>query len=292
MFYKSINKNVIITGDNMAVPLMEDGNETNSPMFVHLRQLICPLEACKRKGRSKLHTLLTKAKPLCLHTIVGLVSNVPAESTDSKLVDHQIDFKLTVNKVIHKVKNGFPTSFRLLEEGSFLVESKTFVAGLLSSGDNLEDRIPQKCDTCHCDLEDWKRKPARSYLISLGAIKKITIPVKRCPKCSCAFYPDIYSKGVICIHNKIMLSADFLLDLINVLKAGGGMIETIQLRLKLLGSAEGWSVEDIEKDITSLSIKLEKAAIAFASVLIGESDLEQVSCYLCGACPKIVSSGM
>ena len=67
------------------------------------------------------------------------------------------------------------------------------------------------------------------------------------------------------------------------------MIETIQERIRLLGGASG--IEEVEKDISSISIKLEKATIAMATILIGVSDLDDVLCYICGACPKIVSSG-
>ena len=281
-----------ILGQNVVVPLFYDGDGYTSPLYVHLKDLVCPIEACKRKGRSKMHTLISKAKPLCLHTIVGLVSGVPVEKETSKQVEHEIDFKGTVKKVLQRVKHEFPPSYRLLEEGNFLMESKNFVSKLFSSEDDLEERIPKQCDSCRVGLEVWKRKMPRSYLISLGAIKKVKIPVKICPLCHCAFYPDLYKNGVIFLHNKVMLSADFLMDLLNVLKAGSGMIETIQLRIRLLGNAAGISTEEISTDITALSIKLEKSAIAFGAIIIDERDLDDVTCYLCGACPKIVSTGM
>ena len=270
--------------------MMYDANDLTSPMFVHLRELVCTLGACKTKGRSKMHTLISKAQPLCLHSIIGHVANVKLKKKDTKEVHHQIDYKLTIKKVIQKVKSEFPPSFRLLEEGNFLKDSKAFVDDLYSSGAELESRIQEKCDECTSGLELWKRKTPQSYFITLGALKKITIPVKRCPSCHIAYYPDLYSNGLICLHNSLMISVDFLFDMINSIKTGSGMIETIQHRITLMARAGGLSVDDV--DVSNLSIKLEKAAIAFAAVIITEEDLDNVSCYLCGACPKIVSSGM
>ena len=281
-----------ILGQNVAVPLFYDGDGYNSPLYVHLKDLVCPLEDCKKKGRSKKHALIDKAKPLCLHMIVGLVSDVTAEKEKTKQVVHEIDFKGTVKKDIQRVKEEFPKSYRLLEEGKFLMESNNFVTKLFSSELELEEKIPKICNSCKVVLEVWKRKTPRSYLISLGGIKKVSIPVKVCPLCRCAFYPDLYANGIIFLHNKDMVSVDLLMDLLNVLKAGGGMIETIQLRIRLLGNAAGITIEEISTDLTASSIKLEKATIAFGAIMITEKDLDEVTCYFCGACPKIVSTGM
>ena len=122
-------------------------------------------------------------------------------------------------------------------------------------------------------------------------MKKVQIPVKWCPKCHRAFYPNLYEKGLISLHNKFLISADFLLDLVNTLKTGGALIETIQQRIRLLGATSDIDIEEVETDLSSMSIKLEKSTIALACVLIRVSDLDQVLCYLCGAAPKIVSSG-
>ena len=151
--------------------------------------------------------------------------------------------------------------------------------------------VPSKCDTCSCELEVWKRKLPRSYLITLGTIKKIKIQVKLCPSCRVAFYPDLYDKGLISLHNKLMVSFDFILDLINILRTGGAMIETIQNRIRLLGGASGIGIREVETDISSINIKLEKFAIAVANIFVRVPDLNDVMCYICGACPKIVASG-
>lgn len=88
-----------------------------------------------------------------------------------------------------------------------------------------------------------------------------------------------------------MVSFDLILDLINILKTGGAMIETIQNRIRLLACASGIAIEEAETDISSISIKLEKSTIAVASIIIPTSDLNKVLCYICGICPKIVTSG-
>ena len=165
---------------------------------------------------------------------------------------------------------------------------------LVSSEKNLKkalQQIPENCDTCLIKLSIWKNKTPKAFLLSLGALKKVDIPVKWCPSCFCAFYPELYSQGIVFLHNKIMLTIDLLMDLINVLKTGASMIETISQRIKLLGCIAGFSTEEMETDLNNTAIKVEKATIALASILIGVDDLDDVCCYLCGACPKIVSSG-
>ena len=272
------------------VPLMIDASESTSPLFLHLRNIVCPLPSCRRKGRSKVHSLITKAQPLCLHTILAYVANIKPKKEAVKQVEHQIDYKLTVKYVIKKVRSDFPPNFRELEDGNFLTESRVFVNQLYQSGDEMDKNLPNSCDLCKCDLEVWKRKPPVSYLMTLGGLKKISIPVRRCPSCHCAYYPDLYTKGVICLHNSVMVSVDYLLDMINALKSSSSMIETIQARIRLAAKADGLDVDEI--DVSNLSIKLEKSAIALAAVLIKEVDLDLVCCYLCGVCPKLVSSGM
>ena len=135
----------------------------------------CPLEACKQKGRSKMHTLISKAKPLCLHEILAIAAAVPVKKT-TKPVEHRINFKDTVKKVIKNIGTLFPSSFRSFEDGKFLAASKTYVDKMISSEEDLENSlkwsVPTMCDTCHCNLEEWKHKSPRSYLITLGKLSE------------------------------------------------------------------------------------------------------------------------
>ena len=121
-----------------------------------------------------MHTLLSKANPLCLHTILAYVADTTKESDKSpKSIEHKINFKGTVEKVIKNIQANFPASFRSCEEGEFLATSKRFVDKILKSDVELNKSlqcVPDKCDTCFCTLEEWKSKSPRSYLITLGKL--------------------------------------------------------------------------------------------------------------------------
>ena len=124
----------------------------------------------------------------------------------------------------------------------------------------------------------------------MGHIKEVNICVKTCPKCKRAFYPEFYQNGLIFVHNKFVLTIEAILDILNSLKNGSSLIETIKDKLLLLGQLAGIPNDLIEKDITNNSIKLEKVVIAVANILVTGEDLDDVTCYLCGNCPKIVST--
>jgi hypothetical protein len=144
---------------------------TSIYVYFVFRQLICPLDGCKQTGKSKMHTLISKARPLCLHTILALAADASGQKKETKPVEHQLNFKATVEKVVKQIKDNFPSTFRSCEEGKFLASSKTFLDVLVSSEDTssrILQSLPTECDTCGCPLEEWKRKSPRSYLITLG----------------------------------------------------------------------------------------------------------------------------
>ena len=121
--------------------------------FLFSRQLICPLEGCKKKGRSKMHTLLSKARPLCLHTILAITADASGDKKEIKTVEHLIDYRGTVEYVIEQIQSNFPTSFRSLEEGKFLSASKTFVDKMITSDESLINSlqcVPANCCRCCC----------------------------------------------------------------------------------------------------------------------------------------------
>ena len=120
-----------------------------------------------------MHTLLSKANPLCLHTILVHAADTPAEKEKSKNIQHKINHKGTVEKVIRNVQSHFPGTFRSCEEGEFAAQSKSFLDKILQSDVELQKSlqcVPKKCDTCSCPLEEWKSKSPRSYLITLGKL--------------------------------------------------------------------------------------------------------------------------
>jgi hypothetical protein len=114
--------------------------------------------------------------------------------------------------------------------------------------------------------------------------------VRKCPQCKIAYYPDYTPNGILFIHNKFMLSLELVLELSHVLQLGGSFIEAIKKKFLLLGQVEGLEAETLERDLTSNSIKLEKTVIAVVSMLVKGVDMDQAVCYLCGICPKIVST--
>lgn len=126
--------------------------------------------------------------------------------------------------------------------------------------------------------------------MTMGHLKEITIELKVCPKCRRAFYPEFYQNGVLFIHNKFMLTIETILDLNNALQTGGGFIEAVKKKMLLLGKLEGLTQTALEKDLTNNVLKLEKIVIAVMSLMVTGSDLDDVVCFTCGNCPKIVST--
>ena len=122
----------------------------------------------------------------------------------------------------------------------------------------------------------------------MGHLKEIKIRVKVCSKCRRAFYPEFYENGIIFLHNKFMVTIETILDLNQVLQTGGSFVEAIKKKLRLLGQLEGLSKEALETDLNSCALKLEKIVIAVMSLMVKGSDLDDVLCYICGNCPKIV----
>ena len=114
--------------------------------------------------------------------------------------------------------------------------------------------------------------------------------MKICLRCKRAYYPDYYQNGILFIHNKFMVSLEVILEFLHVLQLGGSFIEAIKKKFLLLGQLEGLDRESTERDLTSNSIKLEKTVLAVMSILVNGSDMDNVVCYLCGNCPKIVNT--
>ena len=202
---------------------------------------------------------------------------------------HYIDFSLTIKDVIAQIKNGFPQSYKDCQESDFVTRSRTFVDSLVVMPEKLEQilqTIPSKCRYCDHPLHDWSHKEAKSYFLSVGHLKEIKIRVKVCSECRRAFYPEFYENGLIFLHNKFLVTIESILDMINVLQTGGSLIEAIRKKVSLLGQLEGLKKEGLETHNNAL--KLEKSAIAVMSLLVRGSDWDDVVCYICGVCPKIV----
>ena len=125
--------------------------------------------------------------------------------------------------------------------------------------------------------------------LSLGHLVEIEIPVKFCSKCRRAFYPEMYTQGIFPLHNRFLLTVDFLLDFKNTLLQGSSCIEAINQKLVLLAMCEGISSQ-FESNLSNHCKNIEMACIAIISLLITPADMDHVICLICGVCPKIVNS--
>ena len=205
----------------------------------------------------------------------------------------KIDRDLTVEFVADKIVEHFPT----LSSGKsdFLQKNRRYVE-LLSSSEIINNEMvrmmPTTCPKCvRPSLLSWPFKAKTAYFLSMGQLKKINIPVRTCPTCRRAFYPQMYEHGLFTIHNKAMISVDFLLDFDNMMDSGSGLIESIKNRIMLMGQREGISVEDLKTNITNVSKDTEKMCCAVLSLLVTGVDMDAVVCLICGVCPKIINSG-
>jgi hypothetical protein len=131
------------------------------------------------------------------------------------------------------------------------------------------------------------QKP-KSYFLSMGHLREITINLKVCGKCRRAYYPEFCQNGLLFVHNKFLITLEAILDLNHLLQTGGSFIEAVKKKFLLLGQLEGLEKEAVERDLTNNALKLEKTVIAVMSLIVAGSDLDDVICYVCGSCPKIV----
>ena len=60
----------VLPGGNVVVPLLGTEKDQYTTDFVHVRNLKCTLEKCKKK-KSKSHTLVVKGQPVCRHSLLG-----------------------------------------------------------------------------------------------------------------------------------------------------------------------------------------------------------------------------
>lgn len=195
------------------------------------------------------------------------------ESKSTKEVHHNLDYHLTVQTFMAKIREKFPPSFKCLREGEFVKNSRSFVDSLLASNEKLQqvlETLPSSCEFCGTPLVNWIFKNPKSYLITLGHIKEIKVKVKTCKTCKRAFYPDYYQNGILFVHNKFMLGIETIMDILNNLKQNGSLIESIKDKLLLLGQLEGLDPDVIKTDLTNNSVRLEKLVIAVSN-LIGQS---------------------
>lgn len=264
-----------LPGNNFAVPSLFDKTHENPLEFIHLRNLTCPLNVCKEK-RSKLHTLMKKEGPICLHTLIVTSITTPdgeekqAQSASKSAPNPKIDRDLTTKFVVQKIKEFFP-SMTDETRTQFLAFNRKFTTSLVQSEDlssEINKHVPSTCQFCvNTDLVDWPYQPSRSFFMSMAYLSEIQIHVKTCPLCKIAYYPDLYDKGLFPIHNKFLLSYDLLMDVYNLLVTSSSLVENIAEKIILLGKCNGVSEDILSISQSNNAKNIEKASIAIIAAL-------------------------
>ena len=113
-------------------------------------------------------------------------------ATSAKVKNPKINRELTIKLVVHNISLHFPTMSKITST-DFVNRSRMYVEKLVSSdarNRTIEEHSRKFCTSCTKKaLEDWPFKPKHAYLLSLGHLVKIEIPVKFCRKCKRLFYP-------------------------------------------------------------------------------------------------------
>ena len=130
----------------------------------------------------------------------GLTEETSEEKDNAR---HEMDRDGTVDLVIDLVLEHFPTATE--DDTNFLIHNKKYIESLLGKSNieaELAKNIPQVCPRCNGAVVKWKHKTKNSFLVSLGEIQNVVIPVNQCRKCFILLYPQLYNVGLIPLHNK------------------------------------------------------------------------------------------
>ena len=83
----------------------------------------------------------------------------------------------------------------------------------------IEDMLPTVCGNCGGDkMEVWPYPAKNPVLISSGQMMKTCIPVLVCT-CGTANYPDVTPHGLFPVHNKCLITVDFLVEIRNFISS-------------------------------------------------------------------------
>ena len=263
----------ILPDNNLAVPSLGEKSHESPLDFIHIRNLKCPLNKCKELG-SKLHTLLKKEGPICFHTLLGhctqaQLSTKDTSSKEKKKAVPKVDRDSTVKFIVENIQKEFPTMSQI--KTAFLVKNCKYVQYLLQAEDINEEiskHIPSECPSCPgFKLIDWPYPAKKAFLVSIGAFKEIKVGMKTCPGCRTGYYPNLYSKGLLPLNNKFLLSYDLILDLYNLNATGSSLIEIIEDKFLLLGMCHGYNEESLKTNLSNNAKMIEKVVIATVSTM-------------------------
>ena len=276
----------ILPGNNVVVPSMMKRSHDNPCEFLHIRNLQCPLQACKDKKKTKVRTLIKKDKPLCLHTLLADCTKLleaetiaeetnPGEATSAKASTRpkpgpKIDRDSTAKYIHDKIKEHLPT---MSSQGAsdFLVNNYNFTRGLLLNqniSEVINQTIPSECKFCEdSELIPWPFKAKNAFFLSMGHFREISIEVKTCEKCKVAYYPELYQEGLLPIHNKYILSFDLIMDFHNLQVTGSSLVENIEEKFLLLGKCNGFEENNLRTNLSNHTKNIEKYVIAATASL-------------------------
>ena len=195
-----------------AVPSFSPPTHDSPLEYIHIHKEKCPITSCKEK-KTKLHSLVKKEAPICIHTVLVHSSNATLDSSTTaaassssstsgtsttvpeakkKIKNPKINRDLTTKVVMDEISKHFPTMTKMNPSG-FVTKSRSFVEKLVSSpsiNQTIDGSTRKLCTACpETLLELWPFKPKQAFLLSLGHMTKIDIPVKFCRKCRRIFYP-------------------------------------------------------------------------------------------------------
>ena len=86
---------------------------------------------------------------------------------------------------------------------------------------------------------------------------------------------DMYKKGIFPLHNRFLVTAEFLMEFYNTLSLNSSTIEAIKKKMYLLGLCEGIS-HLLDKNIQNLCNDLEGLCTAAIALLVTPTDLDHV----------------
>ena len=181
------------------VPSFEAPSYDSPLEYIHIKDSKCPLPKCKEK-KGKAHTLVRKEVPLCIHTVlVHSLTNTTSEpkSSTTKESVPKLDRDLTVGHVIDNISRYFP-SLTKMENSGFVQKSRRYVERLHANKSEInkmiQDKTLTKCKSCpDSNLSEWSYKPRKAFLLSIGHMIQIEIPIKICTACKTVYYPGNFT---------------------------------------------------------------------------------------------------
>ena len=141
-------------------------------MKAFFRNLECPLQGCREKNRSKVHTLIKKDKPLCLHTLLGYSIPQQDDASQSSSVKPKqvpkIDREATVKHILEKITEHVP-SMTNQAQSDFLARNHQYTNNLVLNeniSEIINNTVPTKCSYCeNSELISWPYKPKTAFFL-------------------------------------------------------------------------------------------------------------------------------